>query len=227
MKQFCVLAAAALALLIFADAAQAQRRGFRGFGRSLISIEQVRKELKVTDDQQSKLQEIQQKRRTASQELFSGLDDLSREERRAKFAELRGKFEELTKKSTAQINEVLSADQQKRLLGITIQVRGASTLSMGDVAKALGLSDEQKKKVTTINKESRAKSREIRGGNREESGEKLTALRKETGEQLLAVLSADQKEKFEKLKGEKFELDRSALRRGGGNNPNRRRRPDA
>ena len=64
----------------------------------------------------------------------------------------------------------------------------------------------------------------FQGDNREGAREKLDALRKETGEKLLAVLDADQKEKFEKVKGEKFELDRSALRRGG---QNRRPRPEA
>ena len=214
MKRVCLLAVAALALAIFADAAQAQRRG-RGFGRSLIGIEQVRKELKVTDDQQTKLAEIQKKQSAARQELFSGLRDLPQEERRAKFTELRGKFEELNKKFTAQTNKVLNADQKKRLL------------SSGDVAKALGLSDEQTKKLTAINAEYRTKSRELFQGDREGRREKFAALRKETDETRLAVLNADQKEKFGKMKGKKFELDRSAGRRGGGNNQNRRRRPDA
>ena len=215
MKRVCVLAVAALALAIFADAAQAQRRGFGGFrGGSLIFFEQVRKELKVTDDQESKLQEIQKKRDSARRELR----DVPREERQAK-------FNEFVKKFTAQTNEVLDSDQKKRLQEITIQVRGSSALSSADVAKALGLSDEQKKKLTSINADSRAKSRELFQGDREGRRDKFAALRKETGEQRLAVLSADQKEKFEKMKGEKFELDRSALRRGGGQN--RSRRPDA
>ena len=227
MKRVCLLAVAALALAIFADAAQAQRRGRGGFRGSLIGIEQVRKELKVTDDQQSKLEDIQKKHSSARQELFSGLRDLPQDERRAKFTELRGKMEELTKKFTAQTNEVLNADQKKRLREITIQVRGSRALSSGDVAKKLGLSDEQTKKLTAINEDSRAKSRELfQGGNREGAREKFAALRKETGEKLLAVLNADQKEKFKTMKGEKFELDRSALRRGG-NNQNRRPRPDA
>ena len=225
MKRVCLLAVAALALAIFADAAQAQRRG-RGFGRSLIGIEQVRKELKITDDQQTKLAEIQKKQSAARQELFSGLRDLPQEERRAKFTELRGKFEELNKKFTAQTNKVLNADQKKRLQEITIQVRGGSALSSGDVAKALGLSDEQTKKLTAINAEYRTKSRELFQGDREGRREKFAALRKETDETRLAVLNADQKEKFGKMKGKKFELDRSAGRRGGGNQ-NRRRRPDA
>ncbi|MCH8921711.1 MAG: hypothetical protein IIA67_01030 [Planctomycetes bacterium] len=219
MKRVCVLAVAALTLAIFADAAQAQRRGRGG---SLIGIEQVRKELKVTDDQKSKLDEIQKKQRSASRELFSGLRDLPQDERRAKFTELR----ELNKKFTAQTNEVLSADQKKRLQEITIQVRGGSALSSGDVAKALGLSDEQKKKLTAVNADYRTKTRELFQGDREGRREKFSALRKENGEKLLAVLNADQKEKFEKMQGKKFELDRSALRRGG-NNQNRRRRPDA
>ena len=223
MKRVCVLAVAALALAIFADAAQAQRRGRGG---SLVGIEQVRKELKITDDQKSKLEEIQKKQTAARRELFSGLRDLPREEQRAKFTESRGKFEELNKKFTAQTNEVLNADQKKRLQEITIQVRGSSALSSADVAKALGLSDDQKKKLTVVNADYRTKSRELFQGDREGRREKFAALRKENGEKLLAVLNAGQKEKFEKMKGKKFELDRSAFRRGG-NNQNRRRRPDA
>ncbi len=222
MKQVCVLAVAALTLAIFADAAQAQRRGRGGVGGSLISNEQVRKELKVSDEQQKKLQGIQEKQRSAFQELFAGVRDLPQDERRAKFTELRGKMEELSKKFTGQANEILNADQRKRLQEITIQVRGTNALSNGDVAKQLGLDDDQKKKLTAISEESRAKRRELfQGGNRDGAREKSNALRKETEEKLLGVLNADQKAKFEKMKGEKFELDRSRQRGGGQGRPRR------
>jgi Spy/CpxP family protein refolding chaperone len=209
---------AAMALAVFADAAQAQRRG-RG---SLIGREQVQKELKITDDQKTKLDEIQKKQSAARRELFSGVRDLPRDEQRAKYTELRGKSEELSKKFTAQANEVLNADQKKRLQEISIQVRGSSALSTDDVAKALGLSEEQSKKLRAISEDSRAAMRKLFEGDREGVREKFTALRKEAGEKMLAVLTADQKEKFEKMKGKKFELERR-----GGNNQNRRRRPDA
>lgn len=61
------------------------------------------------------------------------------------------------------------------------------------------------------------------GGGRPQGGgadftamrEKMEALRKKTDDSVLAVLSGEQKKKFDTMKGAKFELDRSAFGRGG------------
>ena len=46
---------------------------------------------------------------------------------------------------------------------------------------------------------------------RDQVREKFQAISKETNEKTLGLLSADQKEKLEKMKGKKFEFDRRQL----------------
>jgi hypothetical protein len=63
----------------------------------------------------------------------------------------------------------------------------------------------------------------LRGANEEEQAkarEKMATLRKETDTECLAVLTDEQKAQFNKMRGEKFELDMSQL-----GNRGRRGRP--
>ena len=61
--------------------------GFGGGGLMLLGDENVKKDLGITDDQVAKLQEVQQKAGEQIRGLFQGIQDLSQEERQAKFAE--------------------------------------------------------------------------------------------------------------------------------------------
>jgi hypothetical protein len=44
----------------------------------------------------------------------------------------------------------------------------------------------------------------------------MQKIRKEADTETLGVLTGDQKEKLEKMKGDKFELDRAAMMKGSG-----------
>jgi len=197
-----------------ASEAQAQRRRRRP--RSLIGLaanEQVQKELEATAEQKTKIEEISDTFRSDSRDLFSGLQGLSREERTEKFAELRPKHQELAAAAEKKLAAVLKKDQLKRLREINIQVSGGRVLARDEIAKALDLSKEQKAKIKGVF-ESAQKRRgklfqDLQSGNldRSEIREKFSDLRKEINTEALAVLTKKQKAKFEKMKGEKFELE--------------------
>ncbi len=81
------------------------------------------------------------------------------------------------------------------------------------VASRLKITDEQQKKLAEIAKETQAEQSKLFSGMREATDEqraaafqKLSKLRSEADEKALAVLTAEQKEAFQKMKGEKFEL---------------------
>jgi Spy/CpxP family protein refolding chaperone len=102
-----------------------------------------------------------------------------------------------------------------------MQVRPVTdSLANQYVARRLELTEEQKKKVAEIAEQTQAKQSELFAAMREASDEqrgglfqKFRQLRSDADEQALAVLTAEQKEAFEEMKGEKIELEMGRGRR--------------
>jgi hypothetical protein len=67
----------------------------------------------------------------------------------------------------------------------------------------------------------------FQGGNREGAREKVQELRKQASEKATAVLTADQKAAFEKMKGSEFKMPEGAFGPPGGARKNRPERPGA
>jgi len=202
-----------LALQLMSDSSSAQFGGRGGAGGTMsVTIAQqksVQDELKLTADQIEKLKQVGTKMR----ESFGGGGD--REEARKKFAEAAQAAEK-------DMAGILSADQTKRLKEITLQQTGPIALTRPEVAKEVGLTDEQQAKVKEItdsySSETRAQFQAGGGGggDREEARKKREAARKETGDKLLALLNDDQKKAWEKLVGEPF---KGEIQPFGGNRP--------
>jgi hypothetical protein len=191
---------------------------------ALLQNEQVQKELEIVADQKTALKKIADDESAARREAMTGMQGLSQEERQAKMAELRTKSEARAKETQKKIDEVLLPPQAKRLKEIQLQVRGNNALLDPQLQKELKITDEQAKKLTAVQEESRTKMREMfqgggAGGDMAQMREKMTQLQKEVGEQMLGVLNADQKEAFATMKGKEFKLDMSAMRRGGPGGP--------
>ncbi len=223
-----------------------QRGGFGGgFGGAptidkptLLASSQVREELKIKDEQAKKIDEILAAHRQESSELFSGgrSRDLSAEEREKRQKESMEKRATLRKKTEAKLETSLEKDQLKRLGEIELQQQGIDGLASEPMVAALKLTKEQVEKirstVSTRDEEVRKLMGGLRGrggpgagggtgsgGDFQEMREKTEKLRKEAGEKGLAVLSKEQREELDKLKGKPFELDRRALFGGRGNRP--------
>jgi len=200
-------------------------RGFGGgFGLTdtmLIGNEKVQKELELVEDQVSKINKLREESQAEGRKLFEGIRDLPEDQRRAKFEEMNTKREESQKALRAKINEVLLPDQRDRLKELVIQAQGTGALNNEETAAALKITDEQKKKIETIREEAGPKMREAmgtpgQGGLSEEARAKLAEIRKESSEKVLAVLTTEQKAQFEKMKGEKSDIDFTELFRSRG-----------
>jgi hypothetical protein len=133
----------------------------------------------------------------------------------------REQAQERAKKEREELAKILKPEQAKRLMEIYVQQAGVNALSDDEVAKAVGVSDEQKEKMGKIRQEAMAGMRDLfGGGDREAARAKLEDLQKSTNEKVLAVLSDDQKKKFEDLKGKKFDMpEQPRGGRPGGNRP--------
>ncbi len=188
---------------------------------SLAARPDVQEELKLTDEQKSKIQEIagdfRAKTRAAVREAGLGnFRDLSAEERRKKIEELRGKQRKVAEEAGAQLSKVLTEEQNKRLRGIAIQARGAQALLSDDLAGELKLSDEQKAKIREVIESSRDKQRQlfrdVREGkiDRSEIRAKFEEIRKQVQKDAEAVLTDEQRQRLAEIKGEPFEFSRGA-----------------
>jgi Spy/CpxP family protein refolding chaperone len=182
--------------------------GFGGFGgaatyASLLGNEGVQKELELVDDQLTKIKAIQDKSREGLRELFQGGagggNNLSDEERTARREELQKKMAERNASLDKEFTEVLLPHQRERLAQLKVQANlqrlgTVGTLTSKEVADQLGITEDQAAKLKDANE---AINKEL--------NDKIAKLRDETRAKLLESLSASQKEKWNKIQGEKFE----------------------
>jgi len=217
---------AACAVLVLATPAMAQRgqgRGGRGMFQvtklTLLQAEPVQKELELVDDQKSKIAAIAEEQR-GQQGQRGGGQDLSDEERAKRRADRAAALAALNQK----IDAVLLDHQRTRLQEVWLQAAGTGALDDADVAKALAISEDQQTKLADARRAAaEAMQDALQGGNFDR--EKIQQLRKEASDKTLAVLTSEQKDKFEKMQGKKVTFDLTAIgrgrggggRRGGGN----------
>ncbi len=226
-----ITVASLVVCLVASNAAMAQRQGGRGgrggfgggFGGGitfLIQNSDVQKELKLSEDQTGKIKEITDALRPQRGGGGQNFRDMTEEQRTAFFAEMQKKNEEATKK----ITDLLTAEQNARLKQLQIWQQGPRALTDNEaVAKELSLTDDQKSALKTINEESgkkmgelfRSVGRDATEEQRAKLGEEMATMRKETEAECMAVLTDDQKAKFETLKGAKPDFDLNRFGRGG------------
>ncbi len=210
MKKFGLSALALSVVVLVSQQAWAQRPGggrggFGDFGRSklmLLSQTSVQEELKLADDQLKKVTDLGEKQRAS----FGELQGLSREERQAK-------FEEMRKASDTAVAEVLKEDQLKRLNQISLQLRGARAFADPEIAEKLALTADQKSQLQAIEDAAMEEMRKLgeEGADREEMREKFEELRKSGNEKAQAMLSSEQQAKWKELTGAPF---KGEIRRG-------------
>jgi len=211
-RSLCIWTVAVGATLLLVDPAAAQQQPFgggMGVGR-LLADPDVAKELKLTEEQVTKVKEVGQEIMAKHREDFTKLRDLPREEMFKKFQEMGKAINDETMKALV---EVLKPEQSKRLKQLELQSLGVRAFQDADVEKALSLTDDQKEKIKTISEDLGKDMREIRqglrGGDREkmeEAMKKISAMTKEGMEKASAVLKDDQKKAWKELTGDHFEF---------------------
>jgi len=146
--------------------------GFGGFGGGapgalqLIRREEVRKELKISEEQQGIIRELEQSSRPDIRALFGdNFRDLSSEERGKKFAEARATRDKKSKEAEADLyGLILDEVQAKRLKQIVLQQKGNRALTDADTAKALGLTATQSATIKAAMETGQKKQQELVSG---------------------------------------------------------------
>ena len=189
-------------------------RGGRGFGGGfggggmfgggggsnlfLVGRDNVREELKITPEQQSKIDELMTQLRPDPEEMrtrFQALEGLSEEDRAKEMDKFRVEGEQRTKDVEAKLKTVLNTEQSARLEQLGLHQNGLSALRRTDVADSLKLTDAQKKQVEEIQTKYEEKMRGGPGGGGffGMSREDREKLRVDRDAELDKVLTAEQK----------------------------------
>jgi len=190
----------------------------------LLAMPEVQTELKVTDAQKPKLEEL----RTQAQEDFrsamSGVDfqslqDLSQEERAKKMAEIRAKGEELSKQADGKLEKVLDEGQMKRLKQLRIQRAGAAAFTNSEVLAKLALTDDQKAKIKEIQDAARTQGRgafnpDATQEERQAAMAKMREAQAKVLKDILATLNSDQSKTWSELTGPEFKFPQGRGRGG-------------
>ena len=175
----------------------------------LAATDEVAAALKLTDEQSDQIAKINQQLREDVRAAFDGGGG-------------REKMRELYGEAAAKLAEILDDAQEKRLMGIVIQVNGANATNDPAVAKELNITDDQKANLAEVRdgimQAMREAFDEIRGQDlsRDEMRTKFEQLRDDADKKVLAVLTDEQQAQLEALKGEPVEIDMSQFRPGGG-----------
>ena len=129
-----------------AAAAAADLPGGRGGMAMMLRMKPVQEELKLSADQTEAVTKIAEEAGAAMRESFGNLRDASPEERRAAGEKMAKQMAETDKK----VAEVLKPEQSARLKELSVQMRGTFALMDPEVATALKLTDDQKKKLADM-----------------------------------------------------------------------------
>ncbi len=194
MRVLFRLVSLATVVALSSSAALAQGQFRFGAGDFLLGQESVQKELKLSEEQIKKVEDLS----ASMREKFKEALGLEGDERRTKWEEIRKENEKAV--------EILKPEQSKHLKQISYQQQGAGAFANAEVVEALKLTNEQKQEVEKINHESRfAQMRElIKGAADEEDRKKIEELRKDASEKVVKLLSDEQKAKWKDLQGEPF-----------------------
>jgi hypothetical protein len=179
----------------------------------LLGAEAVQKELKLTTEQQATLRaflsESNRKQEAEAERLERLLHTNPREYHQEMMKNLKGKAQE-TAAIEQKIREILQPPQLERLNQIRLQIAGPSALTEPDVQTALELTPSQTSQIRSISQTSssqiQAALSSINPSDPSASHKRAHEIRKAAAEQLMNVLTADQKLKLEKIKGDKVDV---------------------
>lgn len=227
MKRMMILAAALTLVVGSLNVASAQggggggRRG-GGFGQfgggrgmgggvDMLARPDVQGELKMTPPQIEKVAGKQQEVQQARREMFQNGGGGGQPDPEA-FRAMQAKIQEMQTKA---VNDILDTKQQKRFKQLELQQAGPNALLRKDVQDELKMTDDQKTKVGTIQRDAMTAMRDSMQGvdlrnmapeERTKFFEKMQAAQKATGEKMATVLTDAQKAQWKAMQGEPFKF---------------------
>jgi len=180
------------------------------------ALEAVQKDLGVSDEVARKLTLLREDYRATYQKECQDADILqSPGPVNAAIPKLREIGPKLDDEFIPKVNELLSADQQKRFQQIRFQgrLRNRGPTALLDVASELKLTDDQQQQLNALTADFRQDQTRLAVGRAsKESTEGLRKVREEYATKAAEMLTAAQKATLDKLKGSDFDASQLVVR---------------
>jgi len=173
----------------------------------LLRFEAVQDDLGLTAEQKERIRALEQSTSLGPPPRQGSMQGLSHDEWIRRNQEINQQMQQRGAQRDAQIDqalpEILQPAQLERLGQIRLQVIGTAALDDPDVRRSLGITAEQRSRMTRLRAEHRSEM-QGRAGSRmslRERREQRNARDQELEQRLMNVLTADQKAKLERMKG--------------------------
>lgn len=200
-----------------------QGGGFGGGPAALVKSKTVAADVKITEEQQTKLTDWSKEFATKAQEMMkAGMEGVDRQDRKAWGEKMPALQAKVSAAAYTELATVLKPEQVKRLKQIEVQVAGLRAFNQAEVKSALKIGDDQ---LATIKDATDGAMKEGRDLNEEygvqgfagrpadadkakEFDKKRAAITKETMTKVLATMSADQKKAWADLTGAPIDVSK-------------------
>lgn len=193
-------------------------RRFRFFGAdggSLVQLSirnDVQKELKVSDEQKTKIADLDHRMQS---QIIDKMTEMSKDDKLTP-NEMRGGISAIGEKFAVELADVLTADQKKRLLEVLLQQVGYLAVQREDIQDKLGLSEPQRSQVKQAQHDATARLDKIRERMMKEEmspeeRKKISDANIEAHKAAIAAaLTDEQRAKFKEMQGAPFEFEKDA-----------------
>lgn len=185
-----------------------QRGGMMGGIGQLLQRNDVATELKLSDDQKTKIREANDKINAERRDMFQNMSGGG--DRESMMAEMQKRQAGWDKMLT----DILNADQQKRAKELQVQRGGNAIAFMEPFAKELGVTDDQKSKYRDLQMKQMEAMRDMNQDmSREERQAMMEKNRKIMNDEIEKILTQAQRDKLKTMGGAPFKFEEG---RGGG-----------
>ena len=182
-------------------------KGGAGMGSmQLLRNPKVQEEINLTADQKQQLTKLMEGLGMQGRKPGEGQGGQKPEGGKAQMAELREKMQ----KAEAEIKNILTDEQEKRISQLMLQQQGAAAISQNQkIQEQLQLTQPQRVAIQEIQKQNRQNMQGLgQGSDRKEAGEKLKLMRTEMNDKILNILTPDQKSAWTAMLGKPFDFKR-------------------
>ena len=181
-------------------------RGISGDVAFLASFREVQDELGATSQQRELLESLQSDLTDQRRGMGRGRGGGPPGTRQGNTGpeQMRQRFQTLSRQGEKLVMAVLEPSQVERLRQLRLQWEGTRALERDAVVKSLGLSESQIEKIRGIRAD--RSSSPSGGETRSPTSQQRQAWRARSDTRVMAVLSDEQKQNWEKMKGKQFDL---------------------
>lgn len=200
----------AVATLAVSAHAQRGQGGMRMMGGGqqpawmLLSRDDVREDLKITDEQKDKLSSMQEEMMNSMRQRFGGGGGGGQRPSREEMQKMR---EEMEKEVNTKLAAILTPEQIKRLGEVSIQMSGSAAVMRPEIAKELGITEDQKTKIAELQQTMGRANRAVFGDESLAQDEKMARVRKNSevlNTEIDKLLTPEQKTKLKAMGGAPF-----------------------